>query len=179
MANPLRPAQSEGKAARALTSAEQRMVLREWNDTARDVPQATLAELFEAQVARTPDAVALTCGDVALSYADLNQRADRLAGYLVYFALGAALLTFLITRNVRSTISVVIVAGSCGIAAGIRARARAGASPGGGSAFRARQGNELLGRIVEREYTPAGRHALSGIVASGGTGGWHPALCSP
>jgi Cd2+/Zn2+-exporting ATPase/Cu+-exporting ATPase len=41
-----------------------------------------------------------------------------LAGYLVYFALGAAVLTFIITRNVRSTISVVIVAGACGIAAG-------------------------------------------------------------
>jgi len=39
-------------------------------------------------------------------------------GYLVYFALGAAALTFLITRDVRSTISVVIVAGACGIAAG-------------------------------------------------------------
>jgi Cd2+/Zn2+-exporting ATPase/Cu+-exporting ATPase len=37
---------------------------------------------------------------------------------LVYFALGAAALTFLITHNVRSTISVVIVAGACGIAAG-------------------------------------------------------------
>ena len=44
--------------------------------------------------------------------------ADRLAGYLVYFALGAAVLTFLITHNIRSTISVVIVAGACGIAAG-------------------------------------------------------------
>src|ERR1700726_1101890 len=43
---------------------------------------------------------------------------DRLAGYLVYFALGAAALTFLITHNIRSTISVVIVAGACGIAAG-------------------------------------------------------------
>ena len=40
------------------------------------------------------------------------------AGYLVYFALGAAALTFLITRDVRTTISVVIVAGACGIAAG-------------------------------------------------------------
>jgi heavy metal translocating P-type ATPase len=36
----------------------------------------------------------------------------------VYFALGAAVLTFIITHNVRSTISVVIVAGACGIAAG-------------------------------------------------------------
>lgn len=52
------------------------------------------------------------------SRAPIQKTADRLAGYLVYFALGAAILTFVITRNVRSTISVVIVAGACGIAAG-------------------------------------------------------------
>jgi heavy metal translocating P-type ATPase len=52
------------------------------------------------------------------SRAPIQGIADRLAGYLVYFALGAAAVTFLITHNVRSTISVVIVAGACGIAAG-------------------------------------------------------------
>jgi Cd2+/Zn2+-exporting ATPase/Cu+-exporting ATPase len=52
------------------------------------------------------------------SRAPVQRTADRLAGYLVYFALAAAALTFLITRDVRSTISVVIVAGACGIAAG-------------------------------------------------------------
>jgi P-type Cu+ transporter len=50
--------------------------------------------------------------------APIQRIADRLAGYLVYFALGCAALTFLITRDARSTISVVIVAGACGIAAG-------------------------------------------------------------
>jgi P-type Cu+ transporter len=52
------------------------------------------------------------------SRAPIQRIADRLAGYLVYFALGAAVLTFLVTHNIRSTISVVIVAGACGIAAG-------------------------------------------------------------
>ena len=52
------------------------------------------------------------------SRAPIQKTADRLAGYLVYFALGAAFLTFVITHNVKSTISVVIVAGACGIAAG-------------------------------------------------------------
>ena len=52
------------------------------------------------------------------SRAPIQKTADRLAGYLVYFALGAAILTFVITHNIRSTISVVIVAGACGIAAG-------------------------------------------------------------
>lgn len=52
------------------------------------------------------------------SRAPIQKTADRLAGYLVYFALASAALTFLITHNVRSTISVIIVAGACGIAAG-------------------------------------------------------------
>ena len=52
------------------------------------------------------------------SRAPIQGIADRLAGYLVYFALAAAVLTFLISHNIRSTISVVIVAGACGIAAG-------------------------------------------------------------
>jgi Cd2+/Zn2+-exporting ATPase/Cu+-exporting ATPase len=46
--------------------------------------------------------------------------ADRLAGYLVYFAIAAAALTYALTRDARSTISVIIVAGACGIAAGTR-----------------------------------------------------------
>lgn len=50
--------------------------------------------------------------------APVQKLADRLAGYLVYFAMGAAVLTFVVTHNARSTISVVIVAGACGIAAG-------------------------------------------------------------
>ena len=52
------------------------------------------------------------------SRAPVQKLADRLSGYLVYFAIGAALLTFLVTRDIRATISVVIVAGACGIAAG-------------------------------------------------------------
>ena len=83
------------------------------------------------------------------SRAPVQRLADRLAGYLVYFALGAALLTYLITRDIRSTISVVIVAGACGIAAGtplailgaIGRAARAGAIIKGGLFL------EQLGRV--------------------------------
>ena len=74
------------------------------------------------------------------SKAPVQRLADRLAGYLVYLALGAALLTYLLTGDIRSTISVVIVAGACGIAAGtplailgaIGRAARAGAIVKGG-----------------------------------------------
>jgi heavy metal translocating P-type ATPase len=52
------------------------------------------------------------------SQAPVQRTADRLAGYLVYFALACAALTFVVTHNSRSTISVIIVAGACGIAAG-------------------------------------------------------------
>ncbi|KZD21186.1 heavy metal translocating P-type ATPase [Tardiphaga robiniae] len=52
------------------------------------------------------------------SRAPVQRLADRLAGYLVYFALGAAVLTYVLTRDMYATISVIIVAGACGIAAG-------------------------------------------------------------
>jgi heavy metal translocating P-type ATPase len=50
--------------------------------------------------------------------APVQRVADRLAGYLVYFAFAAAIITYLITQNIRDTISVIIVAGACGVAAG-------------------------------------------------------------
>ncbi|MDQ1473770.1 MAG: P-type Cu+ transporter [Bryobacterales bacterium] len=52
------------------------------------------------------------------SRAPIQKTADRMAGYLVCFALACAAVTFLLTHNARSTISVIIVAGACGIAAG-------------------------------------------------------------
>ncbi|HEY9792692.1 MAG TPA: cation-translocating P-type ATPase [Candidatus Obscuribacterales bacterium] len=52
------------------------------------------------------------------SKAGVQRLADQLAGYLVMFAIAAAGLTYLITWDVTETISVVIVAGACGIAAG-------------------------------------------------------------
>ncbi|WP_169782073.1 condensation domain-containing protein, partial [Streptomyces varsoviensis] len=51
-----------------LDAAERRRVLVEWNDTARDTPRETLSALFEAQAARTPDAVALVFEGVEVSY---------------------------------------------------------------------------------------------------------------
>src|SRR6202171_5063550 len=74
------------------------------------------------------------------SRAPIQKTADRLAGYLVYFALACAALTFAITRDARAPISVIMVAGACGIAAGtplavlgaIGRAARAGAIIKGG-----------------------------------------------
>ena len=52
------------------------------------------------------------------SRAPVQRLADRLAARIVYLALAAALVTFLATRDARATISVIIVAGACGVAAG-------------------------------------------------------------
>jgi heavy metal translocating P-type ATPase len=52
------------------------------------------------------------------SKAPVQRIADRLAAGLVYFALAAAVLTFIVTHNLTSTIAVIIVAGACGVAAG-------------------------------------------------------------
>ncbi|WP_256642717.1 AMP-binding protein, partial [Streptomyces murinus] len=58
-------------------------VLGDWKDDGREVPVGVLPVLFEEQVARTPDAVAVVFEDVKLSYGEVNERANRLARLLV------------------------------------------------------------------------------------------------
>src|SRR5579859_4001454 len=71
-----------------LTGPERRQLLRDWNDTARDIPAATVPELFEQQAARTPHAPAVIFDGTQMSYAELNQRANRLARHLVPLGAG-------------------------------------------------------------------------------------------
>ncbi len=60
------------------------MLLEAWNATAAEYPSDTCVhELFEAQAARTPDAVAVVFEDAALSYGELNARANQLAHHLI------------------------------------------------------------------------------------------------
>ncbi len=66
-----------------LTEAERQLLLVEWNNTAIDYPlNLCLHELFEAQVERTPDAVAMIFEDTHLTYRELNARANQVAHYL-------------------------------------------------------------------------------------------------
>ncbi len=63
-----------------LTEAERQLLLVEWNATTTSFPsEQRIHQLFEEQVERTPDAVALVFGDEQLTYQELNIRANRLA----------------------------------------------------------------------------------------------------
>jgi amino acid adenylation domain-containing protein len=66
-----------------LTETERHQLLVEWNDTEVESPQdKCIHELFETQVERTPDAVAVVFEDEQLTYRELNVRANQLANYL-------------------------------------------------------------------------------------------------
>ncbi len=68
---------------------ERRQVVAEWNDTGTAYPKdRTIQEIFEAQVERSPDAVAVDYGEEKLTYADLNRQANQLAHYLIGLGVG-------------------------------------------------------------------------------------------
>ena len=72
-----------------LSAAERNLVLRQWNDTALDVPRATLGALFEDAVARDPGATAVVAVDGSVTtYAELNAAANRLAHHLRALGVG-------------------------------------------------------------------------------------------
>src|SRR6202048_2423778 len=71
-----------------LGEEERDTILQVWNDTAQPVPPATLPELFAAQVAKTPDAIAVAFEEQTLSYGELDRRANRLAHHLRALGVG-------------------------------------------------------------------------------------------
>ncbi|MCL7423484.1 MAG: AMP-binding protein, partial [Methylobacter sp.] len=72
-----------------LPDAERRQVLYDWNATRADYPQDQLLhEPFEAQAARQPDAMAVVFGDQALTYDELNIKANQLAHHLRSLGVG-------------------------------------------------------------------------------------------
>src|ERR1700687_1354981 len=65
-----------------LSERERNQILYEWNDTRTEYPKACVHELFEQQVARHPDAIAVVFGRQQLSYREVNERANQAAHFL-------------------------------------------------------------------------------------------------
>uniref|UniRef100_UPI003F495FFE amino acid adenylation domain-containing protein n=1 Tax=Streptomyces chartreusis TaxID=1969 RepID=UPI003F495FFE len=83
VADPARPL-----SAYELLDADERGLLARWNDTARPVAVESVTELLAQRSARTPDAVAVVCGDVRLTFAELDDRIERLARVLAAESVG-------------------------------------------------------------------------------------------
>ncbi|WP_169806980.1 condensation domain-containing protein, partial [Actinomadura macra] len=65
-----------------LDAQEREQVLAAWNDTATETPSGTVLDSFERHVAAAPDALAVMGEDTELTYAELDEQANRLAGHL-------------------------------------------------------------------------------------------------
>ncbi|WP_052433450.1 non-ribosomal peptide synthetase [Streptacidiphilus carbonis] len=75
-------------AVELLDRAERERLLARSADRAEPAPEATVPDMFEEQVARTPDRAAVVCGDVSLTYRELDARANRLAHELIRRGVG-------------------------------------------------------------------------------------------
>jgi non-ribosomal peptide synthetase component F len=71
-----------------LSETEEQQLVIEWNDTERSYEPRSVVELFEAQVERSPEAVAVVFENTALSYRELNERANQLGHYLKELGVG-------------------------------------------------------------------------------------------
>ncbi|HLQ25890.1 MAG TPA: amino acid adenylation domain-containing protein [Acidiferrobacterales bacterium] len=82
-----------------LTKQEKHRLLAEWNNKVGEVPHQCFHELFEAQAARAPDNIAVASETQALSYGELNARANRLARILVERQVGPDVVVALFSRR--------------------------------------------------------------------------------
>jgi amino acid adenylation domain-containing protein/thioester reductase-like protein len=100
-----------------LTAAEQHQILAEWNATQTAYPEdRRLHELVEAQVARTPHAVAVVFEDQALTYHELDRRTNQLAHHLQRLGVGPDVAVGIsIERSIEMVVAVLAVlkAGGC------------------------------------------------------------------
>src|SRR5829696_5346676 len=94
-----------------LGEAESRQLLVEWNQTHVSYPaHSSIHELFERQVERTPEAIALICEEQSLSYEELNGRANQLAHQLRTLGVGPEVLVgILMERSVEMVVSLLAV----------------------------------------------------------------------
>lgn len=93
-----------------LTEAEERRQVVEWNSTAVERPAGSVAELVAARASAAPEAIAVTDGETAIDYAELDRRAELVAGSLRDAGVGTGDAVALLARP-----SVDLVVGALGI----------------------------------------------------------------
>jgi non-ribosomal peptide synthetase component F/acyl carrier protein len=99
-----------------LSAPERERVVWEWNRTEREYPAVTIAEAFEEQVLRTPSATALVFGTERVSYGELNERAERLAGWLAECGVGREVFVpLLLERSVSMVVAILGVLKAGGV----------------------------------------------------------------
>ena len=93
-----------------LEPEERQQILIDWNDTACEVPDTTLPGLFEAQVERSPEAIALVFEESTLSYAELNAQANRLAHLLIGRGIGPEdLVALALPRSIEMVVGLLAI----------------------------------------------------------------------
>ncbi|WP_323739349.1 amino acid adenylation domain-containing protein, partial [Candidatus Trichorickettsia mobilis] len=91
-----------------LSKQQYKLIVEEWNKTERDcLEDKTIHQLFEEQVIKTPDNIALVYENIKLTYSELNSRVNKLANYLRQHKIGSGTLVALcLDRNENMLISI-------------------------------------------------------------------------
>ncbi len=93
-----------------LSDEERERVLITWNRTQTGYPQSSIAARFEAQVAKTPDAVALISEQGELTYSELNEQANQLAHHLIHLGVGPeVVVAVLLERSLELVLTLVAI----------------------------------------------------------------------
>ncbi|HET9256037.1 MAG TPA: amino acid adenylation domain-containing protein, partial [Pseudonocardiaceae bacterium] len=93
-----------------MSEGERHQVLVGWNDTTIEVPGGSLVPLFQEQARRTPDAPAVRCGAVQLSYAELDERSTQLARVLTGRGAGAErFVALMLPRSAEMIVAILAV----------------------------------------------------------------------
>ncbi len=100
-----------------ITSEEKQKIVNDFNNTAFEYDKTkTLSKLFEEQVEKTPDAVALAFGNNSMTYKELNERANSLAYYLRSKNIGRNdIVGIMVNRSLEMIVSILAVlkSGAC------------------------------------------------------------------
>ncbi|MEY9878307.1 amino acid adenylation domain-containing protein, partial [Streptacidiphilus sp. MAP12-33] len=93
-----------------LSADERERVLVAWNDTVTEVPATCVPELIAARATQTPDALAVVSGGVELTYAQLHERAARLADLLAQHGVGPeTLVAVCLPRSAQTVVALLAV----------------------------------------------------------------------